>query len=93
MPIRVQRKRTRGWVTPFGAIYVGRPTMWGNPYETAHEYRRWLEGDTTLPFREPWGSRDAVLASLSELRGRDLCCWCALDRDCHADVLLEMANA
>lgn len=27
-----------------------------------------------------------------ELRGRDLACWCPLDADCHADVLLEMAN-
>lgn len=30
---------------------------------------------------------------LSELRGRDLCCWCPLDSPCHADVLLELANA
>lgn len=27
-----------------------------------------------------------------ELRGRDLACWCSLDRLCHADVLLELAN-
>lgn len=26
------------------------------------------------------------------LRGRDLACWCPLDRPCHADVLLELAN-
>ncbi|QFG09093.1 DUF4326 domain-containing protein [Mycobacterium phage ThulaThula] len=28
-----------------------------------------------------------------ELRGRDLVCWCPLDQPCHADVLLEIANA
>lgn len=27
-----------------------------------------------------------------DLAGRDLCCWCALDQPCHADVLLEIAN-
>lgn len=27
------------------------------------------------------------------LRGRDLACWCALDQPCHADVLLDLANA
>ena len=27
------------------------------------------------------------------LRGRNLACWCALDQPCHADVLLEIANA
>ncbi len=29
---------------------------------------------------------------LSDLRGKDLCCWCPLDHPCHADVLLEVAN-
>ena len=40
MPIRIQRKRTRGWNTPLctcgcgqPAIYVGRPSLWGNRYE------------------------------------------------------------
>lgn len=27
------------------------------------------------------------------LAGRDLACWCPLDSPCHADVLLEIANA
>jgi len=31
-PKRIQRKRTRGWRMPDGAVYVGRPTKWGNPY-------------------------------------------------------------
>ena len=30
---------------------------------------------------------------LAELRGKDLACWCAEDQPCHADVLLEWANA
>jgi len=29
---------------------------------------------------------------LSELRGKNLACWCPLDQPCHADVLLELAN-
>lgn len=31
MARRVQRKRSRGWRMPEGAVYVGRPTKWGNP--------------------------------------------------------------
>ena len=31
-PRNVQRKRTKGWRMPEGAVYVGRPTKWGNPY-------------------------------------------------------------
>lgn len=29
----------------------------------------------------------------TELRGSDLACWCPLDAPCHADILLEIANA
>lgn len=32
MPERIQRKRTKGWRKPEGAIYVGRGTKWGNPF-------------------------------------------------------------
>lgn len=30
---RIQRKRTKGWTMPEGAVYVGRPTRWGNPFQ------------------------------------------------------------
>lgn len=33
--------------------------------------------------------RDELVA---ELRGKNLACWCPLDRPCHADVLLDLAN-
>lgn len=32
VPKRIQRKRTKGWRMPEGAVYVGRPTMFGNPF-------------------------------------------------------------
>ncbi len=31
-PIRIQRKRKVGWKLPPDTIYVGRPTLWGNPF-------------------------------------------------------------
>jgi hypothetical protein len=31
-PQRIQRKRTAGWRMPEGATYVGRPTVFGNPF-------------------------------------------------------------
>jgi uncharacterized protein DUF4326 len=33
MPKRIQRQRTAGWRMPKGAVYVGRPTKYGNPYK------------------------------------------------------------
>lgn len=35
MPVRIQRKRARGWKAPEGAVYVGRPSRWGNPFTVA----------------------------------------------------------
>lgn len=32
MPERIQRRRVKGFVMPAEAIYVGRPTKWGNPW-------------------------------------------------------------
>ena len=38
-PKRIQRKRTKGWKMPVHAVYVGRPTRWGNPYVA------WMDDD------------------------------------------------
>lgn len=31
-PVRVQRKRAKGWRMPDNTVYVGRGSKWGNPY-------------------------------------------------------------
>lgn len=45
---------------------------------------------------EPLGVSPTVEAPAppdpSELRGKNLACWCPLDQPCHADVLIELAN-
>lgn len=38
MPIRIQRQRTKGWRMPRGAVYVGRPSKWGNPFAVKRLY-------------------------------------------------------
>lgn len=88
-PVRVQSRRRAGWRMPSGAVYVGRPTRWGNPWPVAElgrveavaRYRAALLAD---PAR--------LTAARRELAGWDLACWCPLDVACHADVLLELAN-
>ncbi|MDH7638918.1 DUF4326 domain-containing protein [Sphingomonas oryzagri] len=37
--------------------------------------------------------RERLLAELPRLRGKNLACWCHPSEPCHADVLLELANA
>lgn len=91
---RVQRKR--GVALPAGVVYVGRPTVFGNPFsdlpreESIATYRRWLEYDMGLFVHRD--RKRAVLTALPGLRGKDLACWCPLDLSCHADVLLDLAN-
>lgn len=92
MPIRIQRKRTKGWKMPYTAKYVGRPTIFGNPFEVnlqqdaqkaVEMYRLWLHRSS-----QAW----IVKMVKQMLKGKDLACWCALDQPCHADVLLMIAN-
>jgi hypothetical protein len=84
---RVLNKRTDE--IPPNAIYVGRPSKWGNPYKVGRDgtreevivkYAGWLEGMT---FNE--------LLDLDELRDKDLVCWCS-PLPCHADILLDLAS-
>lgn len=108
MPTRIQRRRARGWRMPEGVLYVGRPTRFANPYrvssykfETAdgrptrddksaremavRDFRMWLEVTAR--------GREMAAEARRTLRGRDLACWCPIGQPCHADVLLEIANA
>ena len=32
-PVRIQRRRSKGWRMPENCVYVGRPTRWGNPFK------------------------------------------------------------
>lgn len=38
MAKRIQRKRTKGWRMPDGAVYVGRGSRWGNPFPIIDGY-------------------------------------------------------
>lgn len=100
-PKRIQRRRVKGWRMPAGAIFVGRPTRWGNhipvgDYGSSPSARRtahWLavrDFESSITWND--GADDFKAAAQRELRGHDLCCWCRLDEPCHADVLLRIAN-
>lgn len=102
-PKRIQRKRTKGFRLPEGCVYVGRPTKFGNPFiinDAVGKFRRWLTGnmsarewsESSLTGRAFFSDREYIVASLPELRGKDLACWCKLSCECHASVLLELAN-
>ncbi len=45
-----------------------------------------------LDAQRGYPERRALVDGLPDLAGRNLACWCAPDKPCHADVLLELAN-
>lgn len=92
-PQRIQRRRVKGWKMPEGAIYVGRPTKWGNPFRRGEgDDPQWAVSDYEQWLMEETAGDKIRLAATRELRGHDLCCWCKPGAPCHADVLLRIAN-
>ncbi|WP_431997763.1 DUF4326 domain-containing protein [Streptomyces fungicidicus] len=41
-PCRIQRRRTKGWRAPADAVYVGRPSLYGNPFQVARVGKVWV---------------------------------------------------
>lgn len=91
MPERIQRRRTKGWRMPADTIYVGRGSRWGNPF-AINPTRDAAAVVTEFRTHVACYIANGVGYPLRELRGKNLACWCSLDRPCHADVLLELAN-
>lgn len=55
-PTRIQRRRTAEWRMPENAVYVGRPSRWGNPFALGEPcddslYRNALIGGVPLARR------------------------------------------
>ena len=99
-PCRIQRKRTKGWRMPQNTVYVGRPGKYGNPFKVGDDLgwgkKCCCRAEAVRLFEEflscdPTG-RIIASHARSELRGKNLACFCPLDQPCHADVLLRVAN-
>lgn len=87
-PIRIQRKRTKGWKMPENTIYVGRPSKWANPFKIGRDGDR----EECVQKHRELTIAHRYLINFSDLKGKNLACWCRLDEPCHADFLLELAN-
>lgn len=86
MPQVLNKKRDK---IPSDAVYVGRPSKWGNPFVIGKDGTREEVIDKYVEYivRKLCSGE----LSIEELRGKDLVCWCK-PLPCHADILLEMAN-
>lgn len=102
---RIQRRRKAGWKKPEGVVYIGRPSVFGNPlaliFQNAgsktrlwlvEEFRRWLYGLPDAQRDDLKEYRARLISRLHELTGATVMCWCRTDDHCHGDVLIEVAN-
>ncbi len=102
-PKRIQLSRKRGWKMPPNTVKVDRTTRWGNPFAVGCYVRISDErGPVGLPIKVTTAEFSVIMfrevamfhrPDLSALRGKNLACWCKPGDPCHADVLLELANA
>lgn len=74
-------------IIPSGAVYVGRGSIWGNPFKIGSDGTREevIEKYKTHFYTSGLGKASYVLI------GKDLVCFCA-PKACHADFLLEVVN-
>ncbi|WP_269582004.1 DUF4326 domain-containing protein [Roseibium sp. Sym1] len=99
-PVRIQRKRTKGWNAHEAAgnglpiAYVHRPLKWGNPFVFPRGNKVAQERAVHCFETALRGGRLSFNCEevRRELKGRNLGCFCRLEDPCHADVLLAIAN-
>lgn len=74
---------------PKDAIYIGRPTVWGNPFKLGKDGNR----EEVFEKYCEWVLKNELYVERikDELKGKDLVCWCK-PKLCHGDILLEIAN-
>ena len=75
-PRRIRRTRGKGKPLPAGAVYVGRPTRWGNPFtgrcsghaKSVIVHRAWLRGEIGALTLERMGFSPGEIDALDRLR-------------------------
>lgn len=100
MPKRIQRTRSKGAKLPPNTVCISRGTRYGNRFKVGDvntdtgamitlekcleyfefELRRKYQGDALAEFLAPIREADYIA------------CWCRIDRPCHGDILLRLAN-
>jgi len=89
--MRKKNFEDNAWTSNPNAVYVARPSKFGNPFKLVKEEDRELVIDSYRYWLEQQLIKDPHF--LDELEGKDLVCFCPLDKHCHADVIMEFLEA
>ncbi len=76
-------------VIPKDAVYIGRPSKWGNPFEIGNDGTRSevLEKYTKWILQNP----DLIQQAKVEIGNRPMVCWCSPAK-CHAEILSKLIH-
>lgn len=69
-------------------VYVGRPSIWGNPFPLERESERLA---VYYKYKEWLLTQPELLRQIPSLRGKVLGCWCA-PKLCHGNLLADLAD-
>ena len=72
----------------FYTMLIDRRTKWGNPFQLGQDGTR---AEVIAKYRIWIQTQPQLLASLHELKGQRLGCWCA-PLPCHGDILAALAD-
>lgn len=100
--VKIQNLRKLGyknleeWLSNKDNIYIGRnvryvngatQSKWANPFPV----KQYTRDGCLTKYREYILSNKELMDSLSELKGKNLGCWCQPEK-CHGDILIELLN-
>lgn len=95
MQTRVIHCRDRGSIPAEEYVYIGRPSIWGNPFshrpDTLARYRVASRAEAIAAYAHWLQTQPALLRQLHTLKGKTLGCWCK-PQACHGDILALLAD-
>ena len=84
---KIYNKRNNN--VPSAAIYIGRPSKWGNPFIMTNDTP--YERDRVIQLFKKYAIKRLLNEPnwLTPLKNKDLVCWCS-PKPCHAEVLIDL---
>lgn len=99
MTTTVVNKRSKGFKRNDNQIYIGRGSIWGNPFthlplsRTKAQFQVATEEESMIRYeawlRERLASDPKLRDELRKLEGHELVCYCK-PRPCHGDIIITL---
>ena len=67
-------------------VYIGRPSIWGNPYNIGPDGTR---EEVIAKYEEYVREKPELMAKIHTLSNATLGCWCK-PKECHGDILVKL---